>query len=124
MGAYIVNATSQNYLVNLIASGSEVEIALEAQKKLREINIDSKVISMPCQELFDQQSDVFKNKIIDKDVPGITIEASSVCSWEKYSNSNMGIKTFGESAPYKEVYSHFGLTSTKVVELAKKIIKQ
>ena len=124
LGAYVVNVTSQNHLVNLIASGSEVEIALEAQKKLKEMNIDSKVISMPCQELFDQQSSVFKNEIINKDVPTITIEASNVCSWEKYSRNNMGIKTFGESAPYKEIYSHFNLTSSKIVELAKKIIKQ
>ena len=124
LGAYVVNVTSQNYIVNLIASGSEVEIALDAQKKLQEMKIDSKVVSMPCQELFDQQDSVFKNGIIDKNIPCITIEASSVSSWEKYSNNNMGIKTFGESAPYKELYSHFNLTSTKVVELAKKIIKQ
>ena len=119
-----VNSTSQNHKINLIASGSEVEIALEAQKKLKDMEIDSKVVSMPCQELFDQQSDAYKNEIIDKNMPIITIEASSISSWEKYSNHNMGIKTFGESAPYKEVYSHFNLTSTKVVELAKKIIKQ
>ena len=124
LGAYIVNTTSQNYSVNLIASGSEVEIALEAQNKLKEINVDSKVISMPCQELFDQQSSAFRNEIIDKDIPAITIEASSICSWEKYSHNNMGIKTFGKSAPYKEVYNHFNLTSDKVVELAKKIIEQ
>ena len=111
-------------MVNLVASGSEVEIALEAQKKLKEINIDSKVVSMPCQELFDQQSSTFKNEIIDKNIPVITIEASSIYSWEKYSNHNMGIQTFGESAPYKEVYSHFSLTSDKVVELTKKIIKK
>ena len=79
---------------------------------------------MPCQELFDQQNNTFKNEIIDKNIPVITIEASSTCSWEKYSNHNMGIKTFGESAPYKEVYSHFNLTSAKIVELAEKIIKQ
>ena len=78
---------------------------------------------MPCQELFDQQSNSFKNKIIDENIPVITIEASSISSWEKYSNHNMGIKTFGESAPYKEVYNHFNLTSAKIVELAKKIIK-
>ena len=74
--------------------------------------------------MFDQQNISFKNEIINKDIPVITIEASSVCSWEKYSNHNMGIKTFGESAPYKEIYNHFELTSAKVVELAKKIIKQ
>ena len=124
LGAYVVNATSQNNMITLVASGSEVEIALEAQKKLKEISIDSKVVSMPCQELFDQQSNSFKDEIIDKDIPTITIEASSIYSWEKYSKNNMGIKTFGESAPYKEVYSHFNLTSAKVVELANKIIKQ
>ena len=123
-GTYVVKITSSNHLINLVASGSEVEIALEAQKKLKEININSKVISMPCQELFDQQSSTFKNEIINKDVATITIEASSVYSWEKYSNNNMGIRTFGESAPYKEVYNHFNLTSDKIVELAKKIIKQ
>jgi len=124
LGAYIVNITSQDNAVTLVASGSEVELALHAQKELKEINIDSKVVSMPCQELFNQQSVNYKNEIINKDVPVITIEASSVSSWEKYSKNNMGIKTFGESAPFKEVYSHFDLTSAKIVELTKKIIKK
>ncbi len=124
LGAYTVNTTAQNIAVTLIASGSEVELALQAQKELKEINIDSKVVSMPCQELFNQQSNSYKNEIIDKDVPAITIEASNVNSWEKYSKNNMGIETFGESAPFKEVYSHFNLTSAKIVELTKKIIKK
>jgi transketolase len=123
-GAYIVNTTSPNNEVTLIASGSEVELALQAQKELKEINIESKVVSMPCQELFDQQSNDYKNKIINKEVPAITIEASSVCSWEKYSKNNMGIETFGESAPFKEIYKHFNLTSSKIVELTKKIIEK
>jgi transketolase len=124
LGAYVVNSTAQNYSVTLIASGSEVELALQAQKELKKINIDSKVVSMPCQELFDQQSISYKNEIIDKDIPVITIEASSVNSWEKYSKNNMGIETFGESAPFKEVYQHFNLTSAKIVEIAKKVIKK
>ena len=124
LGAYVVNTTSQNNAVTLIASGSEVELALQAQKELKEINIDSKVVSMPCQELFDQQSNDYKNKIIDKNIPAITLEASSVSSWEKYSKNNMGIGTFGESAPFKEVYKHFGLTSAKIVELTKILIKK
>ena len=123
LGAYVVNATSQNNKITLIASGSEVEIALEAQKKLKESNIDSKVVSMPCQELFDQQNNQFKNEIIQKDIPVITIEAGSVMGWEKYSKNNMGINSFGESGPYKEVYEHFDLTSDKIVELAKKLVR-
>jgi transketolase len=124
LGAYIVNTTSQNNAVTLIASGSEVELALQAQKELKEEDIDSKVVSMPCQELFNQQSVSYKNEIINKDTPTITIEASSVSSWEKYSKNNMGIETFGESAPFKEIYQHFNLTSAKIVELTKKIIKK
>ena len=124
LGAYVVNASSQNCEVTLVASGSEVELALQAQKKLKEININSKVVSMPCQELFNKQNIGYKNKIINKDIPTITIEASSVSSWEKYSKNNMGIGTFGESAPFKEVYNHFNLTSSKIVELTKKIIKK
>ena len=123
LGAYVVNATSQNNKITLIASGSEVEIALEAQKKLKESNIDSKVISMPCQELFDQQNNQFKNEIIQKDIPVITIEAGSVMGWEKYSKNNMGINSFGESGPYKEVYEHFDLTSDKIVALTKKLVR-
>ena len=79
---------------------------------------------MPCQELFDQQSNDYKDEIINKEVPVITIEASTVCGWEKYSKNNMGIATFGESAPFKEVYKHFNLTSAKIVELTKKLIKK
>jgi transketolase len=124
LGAYIINTTSQDIAVTLIASGSEVELALHAQKELKEINIDSKVVSMPCQELFNQQSIDYKNEIINKNVPVITVEASSISSWEKYSKNNMGIETFGESAPFKEVYNHFNLTSAKIVELVKKVIKK
>ena len=71
-----------------------------------------------------ETNDFHKNEIISKEVPAITIEASSVCSWEKYSKNNMGIETFGESAPLKEVYKHFNLTSVKIVELTKKLIKK
>ena len=111
----------------LIASGSEVEIALEAQKKLKNINIESKVVSMPCQELFDLQSDEYKNKILDEDCLKITIEAGSTSCWGKYLNNNsksIGIDSFGASAPYKEVYEHFNLTSDKIALLAQEILRK
>ena len=63
-------------------------------------------------------------KIINKDNPVISIEAASVSGWEKYTKNNMGINTFGESAPYREVYDHFKLTSNKIVEFAKTILKK
>ena len=123
LGAYEVHSTSAKNQVTLIASGSEVEIALEAQKKLKNSNIESKVVSMPCQELFNKQNSQYRNQIINSNIPTITIEAGSAMSWKQYSNNNMGIDSFGESAPYKEIYKHFDLTSDKIAEFAKKLVK-
>ena len=125
LGGYELKKTNLNPEVTLIASGSEVQIAIEALNKLQEININSKVISMPCQELFDKQSKEYKEKIIDKNSIKISIEASSIYGWEKYvgpDGISLGIKSFGKSAPYKKIYEHFNLTSDNVVKLAKKIL--
>ncbi|RUA17788.1 MAG: transketolase [Alphaproteobacteria bacterium] len=125
LGGYELKKTNLNPEVTLIASGSEVQIAIEALNKLQEININSKVISMPCQELFDKQSKEYKEKIIDKNSIKISIEASSIYGWEKYvgpDGISLGIKSFGKSAPYKKIYEHFNLTSGNVVKLAKKML--
>ncbi len=125
LGGYELKKTNLNPEVTLIASGSEVQIAIEALNKLQEININSKVISMPCQELFDKQSKEYKEKIIDKNSIKISIEASSIYGWEKYvgpDGISLGIKSFGKSAPYKKIYEHFNLTSDNVVKLAKKML--
>ena len=117
-GAYVVKITSHDNKVTLVASGSEVELALNVQTALKQYNIESKVISMPCQELFDKQADSFKKDILDKDSLIVTIEAGSVSSWEKYSGDkgiSLGINNFGESAPYKKVYNHFNLSEEKIV---------
>ena len=85
---------------------------------LKENNIVSKVVSMPCQELFDKQSDDFKTGILDNDSLIVTIEAGSVSSWKKYSGSkgiSLGIDKFGESAPYKRIYEHLNLSVEKIV---------
>ena len=124
-GGYELRKTNPNPDVTLIASGSEVQIAIEALNKLQEININSKVISMPCQELFDKQSKEYKEKIIDKNSIKISIEAGSIYGWEKYvglDGISLGIKSFGKSAPYKKIYEHFNLTSGNVVKLAKKML--
>ena len=77
-GAYVVNITSHENHVTLIASGSEVELALRVQEKLKENNIESKVVSMPCMELFDKQPEDFRNDIIEKNSLIVTLEAGSV----------------------------------------------
>ena len=125
LGAYEIIETKTVPEVTLIASGSEVQIAIEAQKKLENININSKVVSMPCQELFDKQSKEYKEKIIDKESIKISIEAGSIFGWEKYVGPNgisLGMKSFGKSAPYKKIYEHFNLTSDNIVKLTRKML--
>ena len=83
-GAYIVKITSHDSNVTLVTSGSEVELALKVQKSLKDNNIDSKVISMPCMELFENQSEDYKKKLFDEDALVFTLEAGSIFSWQKY----------------------------------------
>ena len=127
-GAYELNITSHDYKLILIASGSEVEIALEAQKKLKEENIDTKVVSIPCHEIFDNQDKSYKEKILETNsCSRISIEAGSIKGWAKYINNNgtsIGLEDFGKSAPYKDIYNHFDITSDKVVEFARKLVRK
>ena len=127
LGAYEIIETKTIPEITLIASGSEVQIAIDAQKKLENININSKVVSMPCQELFDEQSKEYREKIIDKESIKISIEAGSVFGWEKYVGPNgisLGMKSFGKSAPYKKIYEHFNLTSDNIVKLTRKMLNK
>ncbi len=127
LGAYELKITSHDYKLIIVSSGSEVEIALEAQKILKENNIDSKVVSMPCHELFDQQNEEYKKSILENDSIIITVEAGSLSCWGKYigdKGMSMGVENFGKSAPYKELYNHFNLTSDKIVEFARKMLKK
>ena len=126
-GAYVVNITSHENNVTIVASGTEVELALRVQEKLKENNIHSKVVSMPCMELFDKQPEDFRNDIIEKNSIVITLEAGSILSWQKYLNNkgmNIGIDQFGESAPYKELYSHFGLSEEKITDFIQKKLRE
>ena len=126
-GAYVVKITSHESNVTIIASGTEVELALKVQEKLLENNIHSKVVSMPCIELFDKQSEDFRNDVIEQDSLIITLEAGSIMSWQKYVKNkgiNIGIDQFGESAPYKEVYNHFGLSEEKITDFIQKKLRE
>jgi len=125
MGGYEIKKTSSNPDITLIASGSEVHIAIDALKKLQDNNINSKVVSMPCQELFEKQSKEYKEKVIEKNSKKISIEAGSIYGWEKYVGADgmsLGINSFGKSAPGKKLYEDFNLTSDDVVKIAKKML--
>ena len=124
LGAYEIYRSSDNIELTLMASGSEVEIAISASKKLAQKNINSKVISFPSMELFDAQPENYRSKILDETKIKISIEASHPMSWKKYVGNDgvtMGIEDFGKSAPYKEVYKYFKLTDDDIVNTALKL---
>tara|TARA_B100000965_G_scaffold173388_1_gene144799 strand:- start:254 stop:874 length:621 start_codon:yes stop_codon:yes gene_type:complete len=126
-GAYEIFRSNNNIQLTIIASGSEVSLALDISHKLATENIYSKVISVPCQEIFEQQSSNYKNKILKETDLNITIEAGSTDGWKKYivnKGLNFGIEDFGKSAPYKEIYNFFGLTVENIIKETKKLIKE
>ena len=126
-GAYVLKTTLDNADISLIASGSEVEIALEAQEKLKGLSINSKVISVPCYDLFQNQTENYKDKILGKDTLKISIEASSQSGWKSLVGKDgvtLGLSTFGKSAPYKDIYKLFNLTSDEIVKIAKAKVKK
>ncbi|MDB3975438.1 transketolase [Candidatus Pelagibacter sp.] len=124
LGAYEVLRTNKKIHLTILASGSEVSLAIETSHKLAKDKMYSKVISMPCQELFDKQSNSYHQKIINETKNIISIEAASTDCWKKYVGKDgltFGIDTFGKSAPYKEIYKHFGLTSANIASKSKKL---
>ena len=117
-GAYEVLRTGDNIKLTIISSGSETSMACDVSHKLATENIYSKVISMPCQELFDKQNESYKNKTISETDLVVSIEASETNYWKKYTGKNglnFGINDFGKSAPYKEIYDHFGLNVNNII---------
>ena len=126
-GAYTINLTSHESKVTLVASGTEVELALKVQESLKENNIHSKVVSMPCMELFDKQPDEYRKDILEENSLIVTLEAGSIISWQKYIKNkgvNLGIDKFGESAPYKEVYKHFKLSEEDITNFIQKKLRE
>jgi len=125
-GAYEVLRTNKKIHLTILASGSEVNLAIETSHKLAKDKIYTKVISIPCQELFDSQSKSYKQKILGETKFKISIEAASTDCWKKYVGTEglaFGIDTFGKSAPYKEIYKYFGLTAENISKKTKNLIK-
>lgn len=118
-GAYVLTEDADFDLI-IIATGSEIEIALEAKTKLNENGKKVRVVSFPSTEIFDQQSDEYKASILPQSAPRIVIEAGSDMSWYKYLSGSdfrvISMQTFGASAPYKTLYEKFGITAKNLVE--------
>ena len=122
-GGYILKNANGKRDVTLIASGSEVEIAIKTSELLLEANINAAVISLPCWELFENQSEEYKSEVLGN-VLKVGIEAGSEMGWHKYIGSEgifVGINTFGASAPAHELFKHFGFNPDEIKE---KILKK
>ncbi len=125
LGAYELFRTNDNITLTIIATGSETSLASEVGHKLATDGIYSKIISMPCHELFDQQSEGYRNEILAETKLIVSIEASETSYWKKYTNHNglnFGIDDFGKSAPYKKIYNHFGIEIENIIKKIKEII--
>ncbi len=124
-GGYEISRTNKKIKLTILASGSEVNLAIAVSHKLAKYKIYSKVISVPSIELFESQSKMYKNKILNETKFKISIEAGSKESWKKLIGNNglcFGIEDFGKSAPYEDVFKYFGLTSDNIVKKIKKMI--
>ena len=124
-GGYVLLEAEDEDLV-IIATGSEVELAINSAELLQAEGIKVKVVSIPCTEIFDSQSEEYKLQVLGTK-PKVAIEAGTKDFWYKYLNAGdevIGLDCFGESAPLKDLLEHFGFTNEKVVETCKKVLEK
>jgi transketolase len=121
-GAYVVAAPDGRRLVTLLATGSEVAIALEARRRLQAYGVGTAVASMPCWELFDEQDPAYRQEVLGGGLR-VAVEAAAAFGWTRYVHRDsdvVGMTGFGASGPYEDLYRHFGVTAERVVELVRR----
>jgi len=131
-GSSIENALKGGYVLQdepnpkivLAGTGSEVSLCVEAAKLLKQENIPARVVSLPCLSLFDAQGIDYRNKVLPKGIPVLSVEAGSTFGWAKYAHMSVGIDSFGISAPAGKIFEHFGLIPVEVAKKAKLLISE
>ena len=125
-GGYILSEASDGKpQAIIIATGSEIGLAMSAQQALAESGISVRVVSMPCTSLFDRQDQAYKDSVLLNDVKRVAVEAGTADFWYKYvglKGAVVGMTTFGESAPAGDLFNHFGFTVDNVVKAVKNVI--
>ena len=124
-GAYELASGGKDPQVTILASGSEVEIALQARETLKAEGVGTRVVSVPCMELFEQQSDKAKADVLGDTPVRIAVEAAIQMSWDRYlrpQDSFIGMEAFGASAPAAQLFEHFGITAEAITEAARKAL--
>jgi transketolase len=125
-GAYELAPADGDAKVTFFATGSEVEIALAARALLAQDGIGARVVSMPCWELFDAQSETYRESVLGPGTVKVAIEAAASFGWDRYLGEHgrfIGMKSFGASAPAKDLYKHFGITADAAAEAARSLLK-
>ena len=120
-GGYVLSDMAGAQAV-IVSTGSELELAMQAQATLASEGIATRVVSMPCTNVFDRQSEAYQSSVLPLSLPTVAIEAAHPDFWRKYVGRTgvvVGMATFGESAPAKDLYAHFGITAARVVEAAR-----
>jgi transketolase len=123
-GGYIL-AEGVNPLAVILATGSETSLAMEAHAALAAEGVSTRVVSMPSSNVFDRQSEAYQDMVLPLALPTVAVEAAHPDFWRKYVGRTgvvVGIATFGESAPAKDLYTHFGITSARVCEAVRTLI--
>jgi len=124
-GAYVLeDAEGSKPDIVLVATGSEVQLALGARAKLLEQGVKARVVSMPSWLLFGEQPEAYRKKVLPPGVPTLAVEAGSTRGWRDYADDVLGIDHFGASAPGGEVFKQFGFTVENVVERALRLVKR
>ena len=124
MGGYVLRETDGRRDVTLIATGTEVALAVNAADQLAEKGMKAAVVSLPCWELFEQQDLAYRHKVLGR-APRLAIEAASSFGWDRYVSDPkgfIGMNSFGESAPAPDLYKHFGITVENIVETVQELI--
>jgi transketolase len=125
-GGYVLSDMEGAQAV-ILSTGSELELAMQAQATLATEGIPTRVVSMPCSNVFDRQPCTYQDQVLPLELPGVAIEAAHPDFWRKYvgrSGMVIGMATFGESAPAKDLYKHFGITAERVVTAVRLLINR
>jgi transketolase len=121
-GAYVLAEAAGDRQVTLLATGSEVAVAMAARDKLQEDGVGTAVVSMPCWELFDEQDNDYRESVLGPGTVRVAVEAAVRLGWDRYLGEHgrfVGMSSFGASAPAKDLYEHFGITAAAVADAAR-----
>jgi transketolase len=129
-GAYVLAESDGTPDVILIGTGSEVRICLDAYEQLKSEGVNARVVSMPCWSLYQYQDKAYQEEVLPDSVEArVIVEAGSTFGWHKFTRKSdncgiLGLKSFGASAPLKDLLKEYGFTAERVTQVAKNVIKK